>query len=99
MGNPFRMRGEEERDAVCDAHADWVAGGEPAHVVAARWGVAGRALWVVEATARVAPASRAHALREIAARVRGGEAVRLRCCCAPLRCHGETLCALVRRFV
>lgn len=99
LGNPFRMRAERERDAVCDAYADWASGGEPAHVVAARWGVGGRSLWVHEATARVAPAARAHALREVAARVRAGECVRLQCRCAPRRCHGETVCALVRCYV
>ena len=99
LGNPFRMRREAERDAVCDAYADWVVGAEPAHRVAARWAHRGRALWVVERAARVTLAARVCALSELATRVRRGESVRLRCHCAPKRCHGDVVLALVRQRV
>ena len=92
FGNPFEMRGEGERGAVVDAYAEMLVGAASATSIGRRM----RLPAVNACSARIPLQRRLQALSRLAERVRAGEHLRLRCVCAPRRCHGDAIAAWVR---
>ena len=83
---------ESKRNAVCTAFADLLSSASAeVPAIAAAHGL--------QYDSRFATADAAHkrtsALQALAARVRGGESLRLLCHCAPKRCHAESIAARI----
>ena len=90
LANMFVLRRGGSRDAVCDAFDDVLAGSTVA-AAARRHGIAAADVDVRHAA--VPASDRAAALAELRERRRKGERLQLVCCCAPERCHADSLLA------
>jgi hypothetical protein len=96
FGNPFEMRGEGERDAVCDAYCELLTTCGDCHKIARHHGRGGGRLAVHASSGKTRPHVRLEALRRLAQRARKGESLRLRCTCPRAnRCHGDEIVAWV----
>ena len=95
LGNPLRPRGEKERMAVIEGYEEILEGRATAWEVAARHTPP---LRVDAAAARVTPGERRAELERLLHRVLMGEALRLRCVCAPRPCHGDVIARKLRRL-
>ena len=93
FGNPFEMRGEEEREAVVSAYRELLRARTTAQRIAQDFRVrlSGRY------PARTTHEKRLTALGRLALRVRRGEDIRIRCACAPRACHGDVIAEWVRK--
>jgi len=94
LGNPFEMKSERDRDAVCDAFSDYLdtvlrTKAPPSYVakaIAAKYELQIAKAWRSPSYEQVRDA-----IAALRAKVQQGKAVRLLCWCAPKRCHCETV--------
>ena len=95
LGNPFHMRGEQQRNAVCDAYEHALREGPSVSLqsLARRHGV------TLVSGARAARAvERTRAILQLVSRVLNGDRLHFQCGCAPKRCHAEALARCVQRL-
>ena len=95
LGNPFYMRGEQQRNAVCDAYEHALREGPSVSLqsLARRHGV------TLVSNARAARAvERTTAILQLVSRVLNGDRLHFQCGCAPKRCHAEALARCVQRL-
>ena len=93
LGNPFKMRSEAERDAVCDGYEEYFdrvdAGKMPteaASQVAQSWG-----LEITSAWKRPTQAQFKAELERVGSALRQDPTQPILCWCAKARCHGDTV--------
>jgi hypothetical protein len=94
LGNPFQMRHEQERNAVCDAYETYfahiIAGADPVRI--SRQIAKDRSLSIAHAWKRCDRNTFLAELKRIEASVKECEQPIL-CWCAPKRCHGDAIAA------
>ena len=95
LGNPFHMRGEYQRNAVCDAYEHVLRDGPAAPLckIAKQHGVS-----LLEEAEAANAMERTKAVLQLVRRVLRGDKLHLQCCCAPKRCHAEALARCVNRL-
>lgn len=92
LGNPFEMRGEHERDKVCEAYRRLLHDRHDPRAIAVDMGLRlPEPRWCTEAAA----AARLQAVAKLRRMVTHGGDVHLVCHCAPRRCHAESIAGML----